>query len=261
MPLNLIMLGPPGAGKGTQAERLARVRGIPKISTGDILRDAVTYDTDIGRRAKAIMARGDLVSDDVMIGIVRERLERPDALGGFVLDGFPRTVPQARALDTIMDGRDPIFVVDIVVPLAELVRRLSSRMICADCGANAGSFADAGASDKVVMPPAAAGTTAESAVAVQATTGLGRCRRCGGALVQRNDDNADVVLERLKIYEAQTKPLVEYYRGRPTFRSIDGAQAADRVAADLAAAIEAAGGSCRSEAHGQSDVARARVRQ
>src|SRR6185437_10230681 len=99
MALNLIMLGPPGAGKGTQAERLARVRGIPKISTGDILRDAVHHDTEIGQRAKAIMARGELVSDDVMIGIARERLERPDAIGGFVLDGFPRTVPQARALD------------------------------------------------------------------------------------------------------------------------------------------------------------------
>ena len=105
MPVRVVMLGPPGAGKGTQAERFAQAHHVPKISTGDILRDAVTYDTDIGRRAKAIMARGDLVSDDVMIGIVRERLERPDALGGFVLDGFPRTVPQARALDTIMDGR------------------------------------------------------------------------------------------------------------------------------------------------------------
>ena len=208
------------------------------------------------------MARGELVGDDVMIGIVRERLERPDVLGGFVLDGFPRTVPQARALDTIMDGRDPIIVVDIVVPLSELVRRLSTRMICADCGANAGSFADAGATaEKVVMPPAASATAAESVVAVQATTALGRCRRCGGPLVQRTDDNADVVLERLKVYEAQTKPLVEYYCSRPTFRSIDGAQGPDRVAADLAAAIEAARGPRRAESQGQSDVAREGVRR
>src|SRR5438552_2311979 len=141
MSLNVIMLGPPGAGKGTQAERLARVRGIPKISTGDILRDAVNHDTDIGRLVKAIMDRGELVTDDVMIGIVRERLERSDALGGFVLDGFPRTVAQARALDGIMNGRDPLIVVDVVVPLPELVRRLSTRMICAECGANAGRFA------------------------------------------------------------------------------------------------------------------------
>src|SRR6266498_5000916 len=106
MTLNLLMLGPPGAGKGTQAERLARTRGIPKISTGDILRDAVSAGTEVGRRAKAIMDRGELVSDDVMIGIVKERLERPDALKGFVLDGFPRTVAQAAALDRIMIGRE-----------------------------------------------------------------------------------------------------------------------------------------------------------
>src|SRR5438045_3329142 len=149
------MLGPPGAGKGTQAERFARARGIPKISTGDILRDAVSAGTDVGRRAKTIMDRGELVSDDVMIGIVRERLERPDAIGGFVLDGFPRTIAQATALDTIMDGREALIIVDIVVPEGELVRRLSSRMICADCGANAGVFADDGAAaDKVVLLPA-----------------------------------------------------------------------------------------------------------
>src|SRR4029077_20619044 len=137
MAINLIMLGPPGAGKGTQAERYARARGIPKISTGDILREAVTAGTEVGQRVKTIMDRGELVSDDEMIKIVRDRLERPDALGGFVLDGFPRTVAQATALDTIMDGRGPLIVIDIVVPEAELVRRLGTRMICADCGANA----------------------------------------------------------------------------------------------------------------------------
>src|SRR5437016_7371459 len=137
MALNLLMLGPPGAGKGTQAERFARSRGIPRISTGDILREAVHAGTDIGLQAKAIMDRGELVGDDVMIGIVRERLERDDAAGGFVLDGFPRTVAQAAALDGIMSGRDPLIVIDIVVPEVELVKRLSSRMICEDCGANA----------------------------------------------------------------------------------------------------------------------------
>src|SRR5438067_4706398 len=241
MSLNLIMLGPPGAGKGTQAERLARVRGIPKISTGDILREEVELGTELGRRARPIMDRGDLVPDDVLIGIVRERLGRSTAADGFVLEGFPRTVAQAKALDEIMSGRDPLIVVDIVVPDAELVRRLSTRMICADCGANAGSFADAGAtSETVVVPTVAGNLAAESVAAVQATTAPARCRRCGGPLVQRTDDNADVVLERLKIYDAQTRPLVEYYRGRPTFRSIDGAQAPDRVAADPSAAIQAA---------------------
>ncbi len=213
MSLNLLMLGPPGAGKGTQAERFARVKGIPKISTGDILREAVHTGTEIGLRAKAVMDRGELVGDDVMIGIVRERLERADAVGGFVLDGFPRTVAQAAALDGIMSSRDPLIVVDIVVPEAELVRRLGGRMICDDCG-----------------------TGGQMGSAVGAA-----CANCGGLLVQRADDNQAVVLERLKVYHRQSEPLVEYYRVRPTFRSIDGAQAPDRVAADLAAAIEAAG--------------------
>jgi adenylate kinase len=213
MALNLLMLGPPGAGKGTQAERFARVRGIPKISTGDILREAVHAGTEIGRRAKTVMDRGELVGDDVMIGIVKDRLDKPDALTGFVLDGFPRTVAQAAALDTIMTGRDPLIVVDIVVPEEELVRRLGSRLICEDCGANAGMN----------------------------STGGGSCARCGGRLVQRADDNQAVVLERLKVYHRQSEPLVEYYRVRPTFRSINGAQGPDRVAADLVAAIEAAG--------------------
>jgi adenylate kinase len=210
--LNLLMLGPPGAGKGTQAERVARARAIPRISTGDILRDAVHAGTEIGRRAKAIMHRGELVGDDVMIGIVRDRLERDDAADGFVLDGFPRTVAQASALDTIMADRDPLIVVDIVVPEAELVRRLGTRLICLDCG-----------------------TTAPIATSAGAV-----CTKCGGKLVQRADDNQSIVIERLKVYHRMSEPLVEYYRMRPTFRSIDGAQPPDRVAADLAAAITAA---------------------
>ena len=207
------MLGPPGAGKGTQAERFAKARDIPRISTGDILRDAVHAKTDIGLRAKAIMDRGELVGDDVMIGIVNERLGRNDAVNGFVLDGFPRTVAQASALDGIMSKRDPLIVVDIVVPEAELVRRLGTRLICEDCGTGA-----------------PVGSAVGSA-----------CAKCGGPLVQRADDNQAIVIERLKVYHRQSEPLVEYYRIRPTFRSIDGAQSPDRVAADLAAAIEAAG--------------------
>src|SRR3984893_4178631 len=143
MPLNLIMLGPPGAGKGTQAERLARGRGIPSIAPGDILREAVHAGTETGLRAKTVMDRGELVSDDVMIGIVKGRLERKDALGGFGLGRFPRTIGQAEALDTIMAGRNPIIVVDVLVPEDELVRRLASRMICDDCGANAVASAEA----------------------------------------------------------------------------------------------------------------------
>jgi len=210
--LNLIMLGAPGAGKGTQAEQVARARAIPKISTGDILREAVHNGTAIGRRANDIMARGELVNDDVMIGIVRERLDQNDVRNGFILDGFPRTVIQAAALDEIVKGRDPMVVVEIVVPQDELVRRLSRRMVCEQCG-----------------------ETAHGAAAK-----IADCLRCGGRLVQRSDDHDAVVLERLKVYNRQTQPLVEYYQTRPTFRSVNGSQASDRVASDLMAAIESA---------------------
>jgi len=241
MALNLLMLGPPGAGKGTQAERLARTRGIPKISTGDILRDAVSAGTEVGRRAKAIIDRGELVSDDVMIGIVKERLERADALAGFVLDGFPRTVPQAAALDAIMDGRDPLIIVNVVVPEVELVRRLASRLICEDCGANAAIKESAANGVDRPWMAGAGGSEPEAVFARRATTEPLRCRRCGGRLVQRSDDNVEVVRERLKVYHNQSKPLVEFYKGRPTFRSIDGAQSSDRVATDLVTAIGEAG--------------------
>jgi adenylate kinase len=224
--LNLIVLGPPGAGKGTQAERLARERGIPRVSTGDMLREAVHDKTEIGQRVKAVMDRGDLVSDDLITGIVRERLARPDACNGFVLDGFPRTVAQAVALDSLMDGRGSLVVVDIVVPEEELVRRLGSRMICAKCGVNADGAANAAPS--------------QTSGAEGAPGAVRRCARCGGKLVQRTDDNVTVVLERLKVYHRQTEPLVEYYRYRPTFRSVNGAQSPEQVAAALAAAVDKA---------------------
>jgi adenylate kinase len=215
MALNVIMLGAPGAGKGTQADRFARAKGIPKISTGDILREAVHLETPLGLQAKAIMARGELVSDDIVIGIVRERLARDDARNGFVLDGFPRTVAQAAALDATMQGRDPLIVVDIVVPADEIARRIGARQVCERCGTNA--------DDK---NPAKAGA----------------CGKCGGRLAQRADDNAETVKERLRVYERQTKPLVEYYQVRPTFKSINGAQTPDQVAADLNAAITSVSG-------------------
>lgn len=197
--LNVVMLGPPGAGKGTQAERLARRHALPKISTGDILREAVQAGTDLGLIAKATMEAGNLVSDDVMIGIARERLDRGDARRGFVLDGFPRTVVQATALDGMVDGRGPLVVLDIVVPEDVLVRRLATRRICSRCGVNA---------------------------AVEWT---GDCQTCGGPLVARVDDGVEIVRERLKVYQRQTKPLVDYYSTRSTFRSIDGNQPPDTV--------------------------------
>jgi len=210
--LNVVMMGPPGAGKGTQADRFAAGRQIPKISTGDILREAVKAGTELGLRAKAVMERGDLVSDEIIIGIVRERLGRPDAARGFVLDGFPRTVAQAEALDVIMSGRDPLVVVDIAVPDEALVRRLTSRWVCRACGANA--------------DPGQAGVPAAT------------CARCGGPMSQRADDREEVIRERLRVYARDTRPLLDYYRARPTFRAIDGAQPADRVATALDAAID-----------------------
>lgn len=205
--LNVVMLGPPGAGKGTQAERFARTHGLPKISTGDILREAVTEATSLGRAAAATMDRGELVGDDVMIGMVGERLKRPDTVKGFVLDGFPRTVTQATALDALMAGRGPLVVVDIVVPEDVLLRRLAARRICGSCGANA---------------------------AIEWTTA---CGNCGGALVTRTDDEGGIVRERLKVYHRQTKPIVEFYSGRPTFRTIDGNQPPDQVTALMDKAI------------------------
>jgi adenylate kinase len=212
MALNLIMLGAPGAGKGTQAEKFARDRGIPKVSTGDILREAVQAGTELGLRAKTIMDRGELVNDEVMIGIVKARLEQPDARAGFILDGFPRTVAQAQALDGLMNGRSPLIVVDIDVPEAELVRRLGSRLVCSRCASNA--------------------TTPEEAASL-------KCGKCGGTLVQRADDNQAVVLERLAVYRKKTMPLLDYYRARPTFKSINGAQTPDEVASELARAVDA----------------------
>jgi adenylate kinase len=213
--VNVVMLGPPGAGKGTQAERFARRHGVPKISTGDILREAVAAETDLGRAARETMNAGNLVGDDVMIGIIEERLARKDAARGFVLDGFPRTVVQASALDRLMNGRGALVVVDIVVPEDVLVRRLAARRICSACGVNA---------------------------PVEWTT---VCGKCGAQLVQRTDDGDGIVRERLKVYQRQTKPLVDYYSGRPTFRAVDGNRPPDVVTAALDAAICEASGSTR----------------
>ena len=135
--INVVMLGPPGAGKGTQSERLSRTRKVPKISTGDILREAVQAVTEVGRAAKETMEAGNLVGDDIMIAIVQDRLGRADARCGFVLDGFPRTVVQATALDRMMSDRGPLVVLNMVVPEDVLVRRLATRRICRKCGANA----------------------------------------------------------------------------------------------------------------------------
>ena len=205
--VRLVMLGPPGAGKGTQAEQFAASRGVPRISTGDILREAVEAGTPLGLAAKKVMDTGQLVADDVIIGIARERLSRPDATRGFVLDGFPRTVAQADALDGMLDRQAPLVVVEIVVPEETLVRRLSTRRICVNCGWTA-------------------------------TPGATVCARCGGKLVPRRDDDEAVVRERLEVHRRQTAPLVDHYRPRSTFRQVHGDQPLLDVAKDIAAAVE-----------------------
>ena len=207
MELNLVMLGPPGAGKGTQARQLRRKWNIPHISTGAMLREAVQAGTPLGRQVAAIMESGGLISDDVITHVVIERLAHPDTNGGFLLDGYPRTIPQAEALDRMLSGRAPLVVVDIVLSEAEVVRRLASRMVCAECGANA-----------VGEGPA--------------------CHDCGGPLVPRADDREQVVLNRLKVYRDQTEPLIAYYGSRSTYCRIDGARLPDDVTADIIKAVE-----------------------
>ena len=208
MELNLVMLGPPGAGKGTQARQLRRKWDIPHISTGAMLREAVAAETPLGREVSAIMESGGLIDDEVITRVVTERLAQPDTKVGFLLDGFPRTLPQAASLDGIVAGREPLIIIDIVLTEAEIVRRLASRMVCAECGANA----------------VGEGTT---------------CHDCGGPLIPRADDREQVVLNRLKVYREQTELLVKYYGTRPTYCRIDGARLPDDVTADIIEAVEA----------------------
>lgn len=207
MELNLVMLGPPGAGKGTQARQLRRKWNIPHISTGAMLRDAVAAGTPLGREVAAIMESGGLISDEVITRVVTDRLTQPDTKAGFLLDGFPRTIPQAESLDHMVANRSPLIVIEIVLSEAEVIRRLASRMVCAECGANA----------------VGEGTS---------------CHDCGGPLVPRADDREQVVLNRLKVYREQTEPLVQYYGKRPTYCRIDGARLPDDVTADIITAVE-----------------------
>ena len=201
------MLGPPGAGKGTQARQLRRRWNIPHISTGAMLREAVQAGTPLGREVAAIMETGGLIDDEVITRVVTERLAQPDTKRGFLLDGFPRTIPQARALDEIVAGRAPLIIIEIVLSQAEVIRRLASRMVCAECGTNA--------------------------------TGEGEaCHDCGGPLVPRADDREQVVINRLEVYRNQTEPLVMYYGERPTYCRIDGARLPDDVTADIITSVE-----------------------
>ena len=204
------MFGPPGAGKGTQAVRLARQWNIPHISTGAVLRDAIRAETPLGLEVKAVIESGALVDDELMTRVVRDRLSQPDVRSGFLLDGYPRTIPQAQSLDEIVEGRAPLVIVELFVPEAEVLRRLASRMVCAECGANAQDDRD-----------------------------FSSCHNCGGPLVLRADDSEAVVRRRLDVYRRQTEPLVQYYGTRATYRRINGDQLADVVTNDIVKAVDA----------------------
>jgi adenylate kinase len=204
--LNLVLLGPPGSGKGTQGERLQEDFRLPYYATGDILREAVRDETDIGKQAKEYMDRGDLVPDEVIIGVITDRINSDEAQDGFILDGFPRTVPQAEALDDAMDGlaRDISAAVLIDVPDEEVVRRLSGRRICAKKGHVFHVDFDPPKNEDV-------------------------CDVCGARLLIRDDDKPEVVKHRLGTYHEKTEPLVGYYEGEGVLRRVDGALSPDEV--------------------------------
>ena len=211
---DLILLGPPGAGKGTQAGRIVADYSIPHISTGDMLRAAVKNQTAMGLEAKRYMDVGDLVPDSVVIGIVKDRLQEPDTAGGFLLDGFPRTIPQAEALDDMLESieRGVSKALAILVDEEALVRRLSGRRICRDC--QTPFHMEFG-------PPSVAGV----------------CDKCGGELYQRDDDSEATVRNRLAVYGRQTEPLIAYYDSQSVLARIDGDQTPDEVYEDLKEAI------------------------
>ncbi len=213
--MNLILLGPPGAGKGTQAKRIVEKYGIPQISTGDMFREAVAKGTELGKKAKEYMDRGELVPDEIVIGIVRERLSQPDCERGFILDGFPRTLNQAEALDEMLDdmGRRIDAVINIVVPDEEILKRIVYRRICKECGA---------VYNLIYNPPERDGI----------------CDKCGGELYQRDDDKEETVRERLRVYREQTEPLIEYYGRKNLIRDIDGTKDIDDVWKQIEGVLE-----------------------
>ncbi len=182
--MKLILLGAPGAGKGTQAEIICREKNIPTISTGNILREALKNGTEMGLKAKSYMESGQLVPDEILIGIIKDRIKEADCKNGFILDGFPRTIPQAEALDAMGAGIDA--VLDIEVPDEDIVTRMSGRRVCEKCGSS-------------------------YHVLYKQPKEEGKCDNCGGTLVQRKDDHPDTVKERLEVYHSQTEPLKEFY--------------------------------------------------
>ena len=212
--LRTILLGPPGAGKGTQAAKIVEKYGVPHISTGDIFRENIKKGTELGKKAQEYMNRGELVPDDLVIEIATTRLLEDDCKNGFLLDGFPRTVYQAEKLDEFLAARDSKIdkVLDIAVEKEELITRLTGRRVCKACGA---SF------HVVNIPPKKEGV----------------CDFCGGELIQRADDNLETVTNRIDVYEAQTMPLIDYYEKAGNLIHIDGSTGLESVFADIVAAL------------------------
>jgi adenylate kinase len=208
--VNLVLMGLPGAGKGTQAEQIVEQYGIPHISTGDMFRAAMKEGTELGLEAKSFMDKGELVPDEVTIGIVRERLSKDDCKNGFLLDGFPRTVPQAEALEQLLTDLEKKidYVININVDKSILMDRLTGRRICKDCGSTY---------HLVFNPP----------------TKEGFCDKCGGELYQRADDNAETVQNRLDVNIKQQEPLLTFYEIKGYLRTIDGQQDIKKVFADI----------------------------
>ncbi|MCL6638378.1 MAG: adenylate kinase [Firmicutes bacterium] len=213
--MKLLIMGPPGAGKGTQAEMLVKELKITHISTGDMFRAAIKEGTEMGKKAKEYMDKGELVPDSVVVGMVKDRLSQPDCKNGFLLDGFPRTIPQAEALDETFKemGIVPDAVINIAVPREKLMERLTGRRICRSCGASY---------HMVFNKPQVEG----------------KCNSCQGELYQRDDDNEVAVGNRLDIYEAQTQPLIDYYSQKGHLVNINGDQDIKKVLADTLAAIK-----------------------
>ena len=213
--MNVVLLGAPGAGKGTQAEKMIETWGIPHISTGDILRKAVAANTPLGQQAKRYMDAGELVPDFVVIGLVKSRLQEPDAERGFILDGFPRTDAQAEALDRALEelGLSLDAVISIDVARDVIVKRLTSRRTCKACGKIYSLISD---------PP----------------SDPTKCDACDGDLYQRDDDTVETVTNRLAVYDRSTAPLVDYYRSKGLLRQIDGDRPVDEVFMDVRSVVE-----------------------
>ena len=209
--IRLVVFGRQGAGKGTQATRLAHHYGIPHISTGDMLRAAVKDGTELGLKAKAIMDAGQLVSDEIMLGVIEERLAQPDAAPGWLLDGFPRTAPQAQALLNMVGESGIDVALDLDVPEDVVVDRISSRRVCADCGAIYSVNSEADASD---------------------------CAKCGGRLVQRDDDTEESIRKRLALYNEQTAPLLELFDGIGLLATVNGVGEPDEITEKLIAIVD-----------------------